>query len=168
MSTKLIAIFPSRQSVLEALDHLAKLNLVEVGKAAAVAKAATGEMVVVNPNEFSLSEGRRAGGSLGALMTAFGVAHFGALILPGIGPILAIGAGAVVGGLLGGFTGQIAGMLLQAGFRSDQIESLAEHLKTNEVALVIELDERDSLPQLRSEFHKMNVPLLENTELEVA
>lgn len=161
MITTVIAIFPSRKDVIKALEHLAGLQLVEMGKAAVVAKAATGELIVVNNDDIQPSEGRKAGGGLGALMTALGVAHFGALVLPGIGPILAIGAGAIFGGLVGGVTGQLAAVLLRAGFKNEQIDSLAGHLKTNEVALVLQLQERDSLPQLRSEFHKMKVQVLE-------
>lgn len=160
MSTTLIAIFPSRQAVIEALDSLSTMKLVEVDKAAVVAKAATGEIIVVN-NRIQPNEGRNMGGSLGALMTALGVAHFGALAFPGIGPILVMGAGALVGGLVGGATGQVAALLLNAGTHKEAIDSLATRLQSNEAALILELEERDSLPQLRCELSKMNVQLLE-------
>ncbi len=160
MSTTLIAIFPSRQAVIEALDSLSTMKLVEVDKAAVVAKASTGEIIVVN-NRIQPNEGRNMGGSLGALMTALGVVHFGALAFPGIGPILAMGAGALVGGLVGGATGQMAAFLLNAGTNKETIYALADRLQYNEAALILELEERDSLPQLRCELSKMNVQLLE-------
>lgn len=163
MSTTLIAIFPSRQAVIEALDHLSTIELVEVDKAAVVAKAATGETIIVN-NKIQPIEGRKAGGSLGALMTALGVAHFGALAFPGIGPILALGAGAIVGGLVGGATGQFAATLLNAGFIKEEVDTLANRLKHNEAALILELEERDSLPQLRYELSKLNVEVFENLD----
>ncbi len=51
MSTTLIAIFPSRQAVIEAPDHLSTIELVEVDKAAGGESAATGETIIVNNNK---------------------------------------------------------------------------------------------------------------------
>ncbi|MBZ0308781.1 MAG: DUF1269 domain-containing protein, partial [Anaerolineae bacterium] len=70
-------------------------------------------------------------------------------------------AGALVGGLVGGATGQVAALLLNTGTNKEAIDSLASRLQHNEAALILELEERDSLPQLRWELSKMDVQLLE-------
>ena len=99
MSRELIvAVFPSRIMLTRALDHLMEHNEWGIQHTAIVAKANTGEVVILDDN-IGADEGGIAGGTLGAALTLFSIAQLGALALPGIGPIIALGAGALVGGL---------------------------------------------------------------------
>ncbi|HLA45923.1 MAG TPA: hypothetical protein VJZ27_20915 [Aggregatilineales bacterium] len=158
--TTLIAFFESRQTVIDAVNQLAKMELVDISKAAVVARAESGETVLVD-NKVKPLEGRRAGMRLGAVMTALGFAQLGAFALPGIGPIIAIVAGALMGGLVGGATGQFAATLISFGFRKDQIDALSEHLNASEIALIIHLEDPDQIPQLRAELHNFTAEILE-------
>jgi uncharacterized membrane protein len=158
-----IAIFRSRETVLQAIDRLAEVELVDIHKVAVVSKAANGETTLVD-NELRPIEAFRAGMGVGALMTALGVAQLGAFSLPGIGPIVAIGAGALFGGLIGGATGQFAAVLMGFGFDSTQVDRLAEHLNSDEVALLIQTDNVDKLPQLRAELDNLDAQIIEASE----
>lgn len=139
MSEIVVLTFPTRDSVLDAVDHLKQIEHIKIKHSAVVAKAEGGETVVleddINPNE-----GAIAGGTLGALLGGIGVAGLGALLLPGVGALIAIGAGAFFGGLIGGTTGGVAASLLDLGFDDKQINMLARKLNSGGVALVVEFD----------------------------
>lgn len=149
----IIAVFPSRSPLTDALDHIAHLRDVEIKRAAIVAKAANGETVILD-DDISADEGGIAGGTLGAAMTALGLVQLGALSLPGVGPIIALGAGLLVGGLLGGATGHFAANLMDFGFKNVQIENLSERLQAGRPALVIEtVNDQATLARLRQELN---------------
>jgi uncharacterized membrane protein len=98
-------------------------------------------------------------------MTALGLVQLGALALPGVGPIIALGAGALVGGLVGRATGRFAANLLDFGFKNDQIEALAHSLEIGHPALVLELaDAKDMLKLLRDELKPYRAELVEPIE----
>ena len=114
MATEMIvAIFPSRALLTKALDHLNETKPLEIEHAAIVAKANTGELVVID-DDIGADEGGIAGGTLGAAMAALGMVQFGALAIPGVGAFIALGAGALVGALVGQLTGRAAANLIEA------------------------------------------------------
>lgn len=157
----IVAIFPSRMILTKALDHVMQLDDFEVVHAAIVARARDGEIVILG-DDLSADEGGITGGTLGAAMAALGMVQLGALALPGVGAIIALGAGALVGGLLGNVTGRFAANLVDSGFKTDQIESLAERLQAGHPALVLEIDEaHNALARLRDELKPYQVELVE-------
>lgn len=162
MSTEIIvAIFPSRKILTKALDHIMQMDYLDVQRAAIVAKAQSGEIVVLD-DDISADEAGVTGGTLGAAMTALGLAQLGALALPGVGAIIALGAGALVGGLVGRVTGRFAANLLDFGFKNDQIEGLAEQLQSGHPALVLEIENAKAiLPKLREELKPYKAELVE-------
>jgi uncharacterized membrane protein len=143
----LVIIFPSRKILIRALEHLNTLDEIKINRAAIVAKAADGETIILD-DDLSADEGGIAGGTLGAAMAALGLVQLGALALPGIGPVIAVGAGVLVGGLLGKVTGSFAANLLDFGFRNEQIENLSQELTAGHPALVIEVDDLKSAQPL--------------------
>ena len=156
-----VVVFPTRRSLTRALDHLQETELVDIKRAAVVAKASTGETVVLD-DDLSPDEGGIAGGTLGAAMAALGMVQLGALALPGIGTVIALGASAIVGGLLGNFTGRFAANLLDFGYKNEQIESLSERLQEGHPALLLELEEPDKAIQtLRDELKAFRAELIE-------
>lgn len=157
----LVVIFPSRGVLTRALNRIADLDYVDIKRAAVVAKAASGETVILN-DDLSPDQGGIAGGTLGAAMTVLGVAQLGALALPGVGPIIALGAAALVGGLLGRATGRFAANFLDFGFRPEQIDSLSERLQAGHPALLLELKNIDDvLPQLREDLKAFQCEVVE-------
>jgi uncharacterized membrane protein len=160
--TLIVAVFPSRAMLTRALDHLMEDNADwEIQHAAIVAKANTGEVVIVDDN-IGPDEGGIAGGTLGAGMALLGVAQMGALALPGIGAIIALGAGALVGGLVGGVTGRFAANLRESGFKREQIEALVKQLEAGHPALVIDVkDAHDVVPRLKTALTAYRAELVE-------
>ena len=143
MSEVVMLVFPSRETMLDAVDQIKSLGYAKIKHSALIAKAEDGETTVyeddINPNE-----GGIAGGTLGALMGALGIAGLGAFLLPGVGPILAIGAAALLGGLVGGATGGITASMMDMGINNTLRENLAEHLNAGKIAMVVELEGDDS------------------------
>lgn len=162
MPAQLIAaVFPSRKLLTKALDHLMETRDLAFAHAAIVAKAASGEVVVLN-DDIGPNEGGIAGGTLGAAMAALGVAQLGALALPGIGAIIAVGAGALVGGVIGQLTGRFAANLIDPGTRAPAIEALKDKLQAGHPALVIEAEDgAAALPRLREMFQRFRVEWVE-------
>jgi hypothetical protein len=113
---------------------------------------------VVVGDDISPDEGAIAGGTLGAALTTLGLVQMGALALPGAGVIIALGAGMLVGGLLGALTGRLTVNLLDSDARNHQVETLANFLKAGHSAIVFELPIDDSnLPRLRLELSDYRV-----------
>jgi uncharacterized membrane protein len=160
----IVAIFPSRAILTKALDRIKELDYLDIRRAAIVAKAASGETIVVN-DDISPDEGGVAGGTLGAAMAAWSLAQLGALALPGVGAIIALGAGALVGGLVGRYTGRFAANLIDFGFKNEQVDAMAAELEAGHPALVLELRNTSSvLSDLRDDLKPYRAELVERLQ----
>ncbi len=147
----IIAVFPSRSALTKALDFIMALDDLKVQRAAIVAQAESGTLVVAD--DISADEGAIAGGTLGALLTALGLVQFGVLSLPAAQVLLVLGLGVLIGGLLGGLIGRFGAGLLDAGFRTQRIDAIGRRLQPGHPALLLELsDDIENLPRLRHEL----------------
>ena len=140
----IIAVFPSRGSLIDAVERVKALDYLKIKHSAVIVKADDGETVVLE-DDISVSEGSIAGGTLGSLMGALGIAGLGAFLLPGVGPIIAIGAGALLGGLIGGATGGLTASLIDLGIKDEQLDELAAHLSAGRVAMVLDTEADESV-----------------------
>ncbi len=99
------------------------------------------------------------GGSLfGALVGA--VVGLGALLIPGIGPVIAAGpligaAGAIAGAIIGGTTGGITGGLLGLGVPQEEVHHYAEGIRRGGTLVTAEVDE-GMASQVENIFSKYN------------
>jgi uncharacterized membrane protein len=153
--------FPTRHALTEALDHLKSLDALQMEGAAVIARAQDGEVTVLE-GHIGPDEGGIAGGTLGAAMAVLGVVSFGALALPGVGPIIALGVGALGGALVGGLTGRAAGELVERGFRNDTLIELAEGLQAGHPALVLTVaDPKAALPLIKTALVPYRAELVE-------
>jgi uncharacterized membrane protein len=160
MSNVLVLVFPSRGTLVEAIDRLKALPYINVKNTALITKADDGEAFVYE-DDISVAEGSITGGTLGSLMGALGVAQLGAFLLPGVGPIIAIGAGAILGALIGGTTGGLTARLIDFGFDNDQLEALAEHLQAGRMAVVVEAEgAANVLPRLEEDLRRYEVEIM--------
>jgi len=163
MSEVVMLIFPSRETMLDAVDRIKSLSYAKMTHSALIAKAEDGEVTVfeddINPNE-----GGIAGGTLGGLMGALGIAGLGAFLLPGVGPILAIGAGALLGGLVGGATGGITAGMLDMGIDNKALDTLATHLSAGRIAMVVELegDDQTMVSRLGEDLKPFQAEIVQN------
>jgi uncharacterized membrane protein len=160
MAKAIVLIFPSRGLLADAVDHIQTLNYLQVKNTAIIAKADDGEAIVFE-DDISPVEGTITGGTLGSLMAALGVAQLGAFLLPGVGPIIAIGAGALLGALVGATAGGVLAGLIDFGFNNRQLESLAERLQAGSTALVVEFEgDSASLPRLQEDLKDYRVEMM--------
>jgi len=150
-SQLLIATFSSREEMLRAFDALTMKHTNHI-KHAAVISRPTDDEVVIMDDDLSPDEGAIAGSAMGAAMMGLGVLQMGAWVLPGIGPFLAVGAGALAGALIGNLTGRFAATLIDFGFDNDQIEMVAKRLGTGQPALVVEFDEGVDMSTVRQDL----------------
>lgn len=154
----IVAIFPSRRVLTSALDLIAESDYIDIKRAVIVAKARSGETVILN-DSISADEGGIAGGTLGAAISMLGLMQLSALALPGVGPVIALSAGALVGGLVGRLTGRFAAGFLEPGVHNLPVEMLAHQLQAGHPALLIQVENaalvlaklRDDLKPFRAE-----------------
>lgn len=166
MADDLILIrFPTRHALTEALNHLQTLEALHLEGAAVIARAQDGEVTVLE-GHVGPDEGGIAGGTLGAALAVLGVASFGALALPGVGPVIALGAGALAGALAGGFTGRVAGEIIERSFRSDTLTELAAGLEAGHPALVLTVaDPKATLPLIKAEMAAYRAEVVERVRI---
>ncbi|MEP6988249.1 MAG: hypothetical protein ABI970_21775, partial [Chloroflexota bacterium] len=97
--------------------------------------------------------------------SALGVAQLGALALPGVGAIIALGTAVLVGALVGRATGRFAANHVDFGFRVEQIEHLVAQLQADRPALVLDLKNADEiLPKLKEDLRPYKFEIIKATE----
>lgn len=160
----LVAVFPTRNLLLQALAQIKTLESVDIKRAAIVSVNQGGETVVVDDN-LGAAEGGPAGMVLGGLLTAGGMIILGATRLPGVGPILAIAVGTVIGAIIGRLTGSFAANLFNFGFPRAMTDDIASQLKPGQPALLIETQQDDrNLTILRDTFETYEAHTVQRLE----
>jgi uncharacterized membrane protein len=166
MDELVLIVFPSRSALTRALEHLSEIGGIEYDRAAIVAKAQSGEVTVLD-DKIGADEGGIAGGTLGAALAAFGIAQLGALALPGVGALIAIGSAALAGAFVGGLTGRVAGNVIESSGHASLTSALAGRLEAGHPALVLSTRHaRDMLPVLRAELEPYKAELIERIRTE--
>jgi uncharacterized membrane protein len=153
-------VFPTRGRLVDAAELIRDNPHVKIHHSAIVAKAENGETLVLE-DDVNPDEGAVAGGTLGSLMGALGIANLGAFLLPGIGPIIAIGAGALIGGLVGGATGGMTAGAVDLGIKNELLDELAQQLAAGRVAAVLEIEgDPAGLEQLEQQLRQYDAELV--------
>lgn len=153
-------VFPTRGRLVDAAEAIRDTPHVRIHHSAIIAKAENGETLVLE-DDVNPDEGAITGGTLGSLMGALGIANLGAFLLPGIGPIIAIGAGALIGGLVGGATGGLTAGVVDLGIKNELLDDLAEHMGADRVAAVLEIEgDAEGLEQLEQELRVYGAELV--------
>ncbi len=135
----IMMVFPTRGSMVDATDKLHQITGLQIHQTALIVRAEQGE-VTIYEDDITPTEGAITGGTLGGLIGALGVAGLGAFLLPGVGPIIAIGAGALAGGLIGGATGGVTARVIDHGLSTHLLDELARQLADNEIAAVMDIE----------------------------
>ncbi len=159
-----VAVFPSRAILAKALDRVMEMDGLRITDAAIVARARDGEVIVLD-DEISPDEGAIAGGTLGAAISALGLVQLGALALPGVGPIIALGTALLAGGLVGGGIGHVVAGLIDFDYKKYAVQPLAAHLQSGHPALVLEIEsETPVLPLLKRELSHYRAEVVEHLD----
>src|SRR5260221_7306861 len=151
-----IAVFPSRKTIIHAIDDLIQRQNVDISQAAIVAKATNGDTVVVGDN-LRPEEGGLAGGTFGATLGILGLVNLGVLTLPGIGLVLvAISLGAAAGGLIGMATGRLAvSRFTHSSIPEPVMSILSDMLSQGEAALILSVDSDEDAEALKNSVKVM-------------
>lgn len=100
-------------------------------------------------DEQNLADGTATGGAIGGLAGL--LAGAGALLIPGIGPIIA--AGPLAGALTGAVTGGIAGGLIDYGIPEEEGERYEQEIQRGSIMVAVEAEE-DLEDEVVSVFHE--------------
>jgi uncharacterized membrane protein len=164
MKEVVMFVFPTRGLLVDATDVIRGTPHVKIHHSAIIAKAESGETTILE-DDINPDEGAIAGGTLGSVMGALGMAQLGAFLLPGIGPIIAIGAGALIGGLIGGATGSLTAGAIDLGINNKLLDDLAQHLQAERTAVVLELEgTAEGLAQLDEQLKPFDAILVRRND----
>ncbi len=156
----IIAIFPSRMLLTNALDHITNVRDVAIQRAAIVAKAASGETVVLD-DTLGAMEGGIAGGIAGGTLVALGLVQLGALTIPTPLAVLAMAFGIIFGTLLGIAVGRFAAQLINISFRSLNAEALTGQIQVGKPALILQIKNDEAmLSRLMKELNRFQAEYL--------
>lgn len=139
MRETIMIVFPTRGHLVDATDQVHKIAGLHIHGTALISRAEHGE-VTIYEDDITPAEGAITGGTLGGLIGALGIAGMGAFLLPGIGPIIAIGVGALAGGLIGGATGGVTAKVVDHGINNHLLDELARQMEDNEIAVVMDIE----------------------------
>lgn len=152
--TTLVVIFESRQTLIEAMDHLLAEglgSLLDIGHAALIVRPASEQPAIIINNNVTAREALVAGATGGAAMMALGCIQLGALGLPGPEAFLAIGIGAAAGAGIGAGIGALVANRITFGFRPSLLQMTARELAPGQVALLLQVRPAH-LPVLRQKM----------------
>ncbi len=139
MSDKVVGIFEHEGQAEEAVNHLREAGFDR--EISIVAKNAEGGRNQNGDEEFdSVADGATTGGVLGGL-TGLAVGA-GALVIPGIGPLIA--AGPIAGMLSGAATGGLGGALIDFGIPEEESRRYEEEVRRGKILVTVESSDDQS------------------------
>ncbi|MCR3923261.1 MAG: hypothetical protein NUK65_12230 [Firmicutes bacterium] len=141
MSQTVVGLFRSKEQAEEAIRELRARDFDDLD-ISLVARGEEGEEGAdgdesLGYDEQNLADGTATGGAIGGLAGL--LAGAGALLIPGIGPIIA--AGPIAGALTGAVTGGIAGGLIDYGIPEEEGERYEQEIHGGSVMVAVEAEE---------------------------
>lgn len=154
MSQTVVGLFRSKDQAEEAIRELRARDFEDqdislVAKSDEEGEGGDGEEGVSYENQ-NLTDGTATGGAIGGLTGL--LAGAGALLIPGIGPIIA--AGPLAGALTGIVTGGIAGGLVDYGIPEEEGERYEQEVHKGSIMVAAEADEEDITEDVISVFRE--------------
>lgn len=146
MSQTVIGVFRSDKQAEEAVREL-KARHFPVEDISVVARGDERSSGLGTQN---LADGTVAGGALGGLTGL--LAGVGALLIPGVGPIIA--AGPLAGALTGIVTGGIAGGLIDYGLPEEEGRRYEEEINRGNVLVAVETADDELSAEIVAAFHE--------------
>lgn len=151
MSQTVVGLFRSREQAEEAIRELKARDFDDQD----ISLVARGEGEGRDDEQMSyenqnLADGTATGGAIGGLAGI--LAGAGALLIPGIGPIIA--AGPLAGALTGIVTGGIAGGLIDYGIPEEEGERYEQEVEKGSVLVAVETDDDELAEEIASLFRE--------------
>lgn len=141
MSQTVVGLFHSREQAEEAVRELRNRDF-DAGDISLVTRGEESENSgeqTMDYEEQNLADGTLTGGVLGGMAGL--LAGAGALLVPGIGPIIA--AGPLAGALTGAVTGGIAGGLIDYGIPEDEGDRYEQEIRQGGVMVALEAEDEN-------------------------
>lgn len=130
--SKVIGVFDSRRQAERAISELRDQGFSK--EISILGKDEKGKSGMTMGSDDSIMNGSTTGSVLGGLAGL--AAGAGALVIPGIGPLIA--AGPIAGALTGAATGGIAGGLVDWGIPSEESKRYEDHIRQGSVLVSVE------------------------------
>jgi len=151
MSSTVVGLFKSKEQAEEAIRKLKMQNFSDEQISLVARDEKGGQGGAGRSFEHqNLSDGSATGGAIGGLAGL--LAGAGALLIPGIGPIIA--AGPLAGALTGIVTGGIAGGLIDYGIPEKEGERYEKEISRGSLMVAVEVDADDREEQAVSLFRE--------------
>ena len=148
MSSKVVVVvFPSSDLLTNALDHISNLRDVAVRRAAIVAKAASGELVILD-DKISANDGGFVGGVIGGVLGALLIWEQGAFALSGIDLVIMLLIGFILGVLIGSPVAWFLADRFGINKKPNRFTSLVPQLQAGRPALILEIKPDDVMHNL--------------------
>lgn len=136
MSQTVVGLFRGREQAEEAIRELRARDYADAD-ISIVARSENNSDDNFGYEKQNLADGTAAGGAVGGLAGL--LAGAGALLIPGMGPIIA--AGPLAGALTGIVTGGIAGGLIDYGIPEEEGERYEQEIQAGSIMAAVETDE---------------------------
>lgn len=154
MSQTVVGLFRSKEQAEEAVRELKARDFADED-ISLVAREGEGDDKGEDEGDTSfdnqnLSDGTATGGAIGGLAGL--LAGAGALLIPGIGPIIA--AGPLAGALTGIVTGGIAGGLVDYGIPEEEGERYEQEVHSGSVLVAVETDDEELAEEVTAVFRE--------------
>ena len=157
--------FPTRHALTLALDHLMAVDSLTIERAAVLVRR--DDRPTVLEGQIGASETGVVGALLGVVLVLVGSVAAGAFTLPGLWPIAALIAAALLGAAVGFGVGWLAGGLIARMRRSPELVALADGLDPGHPALVLYVpDAKAALPTVRAELVPYRAEYVERVRLD--
>lgn len=151
MSQTVVGLFRSREQAEEAIRELKARDFDDQDISLVARREGEGagneELSYENQN---LADGTATGGAIGGLAGI--LAGAGALLIPGIGPIIA--AGPLAGALTGIVTGGIAGGLIDYGIPEEEGDRYEQEVEKGSILVAVETDDDELEEEIASLFRE--------------
>jgi uncharacterized membrane protein len=153
MSRTVVGLFRSREQAEEAIRELIARDYDE-REISLVSRDGESERDNENTkmgfNEQNLADGTATGGAVGGIAGL--LAGAGALLIPGIGPIIA--AGPLAGALTGIVTGGIAGGLIDYGIPEEEGRRYEKEIERGSILVAVKADAKDMVEEISTVFRE--------------
>ncbi|NLM52851.1 MAG: hypothetical protein GX197_08560 [Firmicutes bacterium] len=154
MSQTVVGLFRSQEQAEEAIRELRArdfedidISLIARGKDEGSFETGEGELSYEKQN---LADGTATGGVIGGIAGL--LAGAGALLIPGIGPIIA--AGPLAGALTGAVTGGIAGGLIDYGIPEEEGEHYEQEIHRGSILVALESEDENITEEVMAVFRE--------------
>jgi uncharacterized membrane protein len=153
MSRTVVGLFRSREQAEEAIRELIARDYDE-REISLVSRDGESERDDENKKmgfeEQNLADGTATGGAIGGIAGL--LAGAGALLIPGIGPIIA--AGPLAGALTGIVTGGIAGGLIDYGIPEEEGRRYEREIERGSILVAVKADAKDMVEEISAVFRE--------------